>query len=35
MIKLKNLLTEITLTGAAPYATEFTWDEQDRQSHGH
>jgi len=28
MIKLKNLLTEITLTGAAPYATEFTWDEQ-------
>ncbi len=28
MILLKQLLTEITLTGAAPYATEFTWDEQ-------
>ena len=28
MIRLKQLLTEITLTGAAPYATEFTWDEQ-------
>ena len=28
MIRLKSILTEITLTGAAPYATEFTWDEQ-------
>ena len=28
MIRLTQLLTEITLTGAAPYATEFTWDEQ-------
>ena len=27
MIKLKNLLTEITLSGAAPYATQFTWQE--------
>ena len=33
MIRLKTLLTEITLTGAAPYATEFTWDEQSSSRH--
>jgi hypothetical protein len=33
MILLKQLLTEITLTGAAPYATEFTWDEQSSSRH--
>ena len=27
MIRLKTLLTEITLSGAAPYATQFTWKE--------
>ena len=25
MIKLKNLLTEISMTGLTPYATSFTW----------
>ena len=33
MIRLTQLLTEITLTGAAPYATEFTWDEQSSSRH--
>ena len=27
MIRLKSLLTEITLSGATPYATQFTWKE--------
>jgi len=27
MIRLKTLLTEITLSGATPYATQFTWKE--------
>jgi len=27
MIKLKTLLTEITLSGVAPYATQFVWKE--------
>ena len=27
MIRLTQLLTEITLSGATPYATQFTWQE--------
>jgi len=27
MIRLKTLLTEITLSGVAPYATQFVWQE--------
>ena len=33
MIRLTRLLTEITLTGAAPYATSFTWDERSSSRH--
>lgn len=33
MILLKQLLTEITLSGAAPYATQFTWKETGSDRH--
>lgn len=29
MIRLKHILSEITLGGVQPYATQFTWDQQD------
>jgi len=30
MIRLQDLITEITLGGVQPYATQFTWDQQGR-----
>jgi hypothetical protein len=29
MIRLKDILTEITLSNVQPYATQFTWDKSD------